>query len=39
VGRTPWSAVGPLAGLRARTTKADGDVGRGPGGPPHQRQL
>jgi HAD superfamily phosphatase len=32
VGRTPWSAAGPLAGLRP---EADEGVGRGPGGPPH----
>jgi urea carboxylase len=32
VGRTPWSAAGPLTGLRP---EADEGVGRGPGGPPH----
>ena len=36
VGRTPWSAAGPLAGFLRRSTKADEGVGRGPGGPPHQ---
>jgi hypothetical protein len=35
VGRTPWSAAGPLAGFLRRSTKADEGVGRGPGGPPH----
>jgi hypothetical protein len=35
VGRTPWSAAGPLAGFLRRSTKADDGVGRGPGGPPH----
>ena len=34
VGRTPWSAAGPLAGFLRRSTKADEGVGRGPGGPP-----
>src|SRR5215813_12061584 len=38
VGRTPWSAAGPLAGFsrptkhRALFAKADEGVGRGPGG-------
>jgi hypothetical protein len=36
VGRTPWSAAGPLAGFLRRSTKADEGVGRGPGGPPHR---
>src|ERR1035438_1423924 len=43
VGRTPWSArdaLVPLPGQRyrhlARRERADGGVGRGPGGPPHQ---
>ena len=31
VGRTPWSAAGPLAGFLFRYTKADEGVGRGPG--------
>src|SRR5580693_4953512 len=43
VGRTPWSARVPRT--RSSTTrpdsatreKADGGVGRGPGGPPHLR--
>jgi hypothetical protein len=35
VGRTPWSAAGPLAGFLPRFTNADEGVGRGPGGPPH----
>ena len=38
VGRTPWSAAGPLAGLLRRSTKADEGVGRGPGGPPHHSE-
>jgi hypothetical protein len=36
VGRTPWSAAGPLAGFLRWSTKADEGVGRGPGGPPHR---
>jgi YYY domain-containing protein len=41
VGRTPWSARGPLAPLLARAmsfirgAKAGQGTGRGPGGPPH----
>ena len=35
VGRTPWSAAGPLAGFLLLSTNADEGVGRGPGGPPH----
>jgi hypothetical protein len=42
VGRTPWSAAGPPAGLFAHVAKicvrykeAGEGVGRGPGGPPH----
>src|ERR1019366_5779452 len=35
VGRTPRSAAGPLAGLFSCRRRADGGVGRGPGGPPH----
>jgi len=38
VGRTPWSAAGPLAGLsgidRPHNERVQGDT-RGPGGPPH----
>ncbi len=40
VGRTPWSAAGPLAGFRAlcKSSREERDEGvpRGPGGPPHQ---
>ena len=43
VGRTPWSARDALVPLPeqryqhiARREQADGGVGRGPGGPPHQ---
>ena len=36
VGRTPWSAAGPLAGFSATVEKkADEGVGCGPGGPPY----
>jgi hypothetical protein len=41
VGRTPWSAAGPLAGLSSRSkivataANADEGVGRGRQGPPH----
>ena len=34
VGRTPWSAAGPPAGLSEK--EADEGVGRGPGGPPYK---
>jgi hypothetical protein len=43
VGRTPWSArvpldpPSPLTQNSARSQQADEGVGRGPGGPPHQR--
>src|SRR5580700_5884814 len=37
VGRTPWSAAGPLAGLpRGSKQRRDGGVPRGPGGPPYE---
>ena len=36
VGRTPWSAAGPLAGLRLEADEGVGvPFGPGPGGPPH----
>src|SRR4051794_35520140 len=45
VGRTPWSAAGPLAGLRELTRisgygkKTGQGAGRGPGGPSHQTPI
>ena len=39
VGRTPWSAAGPLAGFLLRFTEADEGVGCGPGGPPYHSAL
>ena len=36
VGRTPWSAAGPLPGLRP---EADEGVGRGPGVRPTRASL
>ena len=45
VGRTPWSARVPRTRCRplnrdpAPSQQADGGVGRGPGGPPHQGVL
>jgi len=44
VGRTPWSAAGPLAGLfelaqnLCQLYEAGQGAGRGPGGPPHYSQ-